>query len=121
MFALRFAILGFLAFYSWSMWQEPAVNAFGEAVKGLIFLVGPLLYFMPTFEAVGREHPHRGAIAIVNLFLGWTLLGWVVAAAWAVMHPRPSADSRPCPFCDEDIRAAASKCKHCGSVVEPAL
>jgi hypothetical protein len=26
---------------------------------------------------------------------------------------------RPCPFCAEDIRAEAIKCKHCGERVEP--
>lgn len=26
---------------------------------------------------------------------------------------------RKCPFCAESVRAEASKCKHCGSVIEP--
>ena len=28
---------------------------------------------------------------------------------------------RPCPFCAEDIRVEATKCKHCGEIVDPAL
>lgn len=30
-------------------------------------------------------------------------------------------ETRRCPFCAEDIRAAAIKCKHCGSTVEPVV
>lgn len=40
-----------------------------------------LVYFMPTALAVkGR----RGSVFVVNLFFGWTLLGWVVALFLAV-------------------------------------
>jgi hypothetical protein len=30
-----------------------------------------------------RNHRSRGSILIVNIFLGWTFIGWVVALAWA--------------------------------------
>jgi len=43
-----------------------------------------MLYFFPIFIAGMRRHPYAGAIFVVNLFLGWTLLGWVVSLAWAV-------------------------------------
>ncbi|WP_227870733.1 superinfection immunity protein [Orrella marina] len=32
-------------------------------------------YFFPTIEAAIRKHPDRLSIFLVNLFLGWTLLG----------------------------------------------
>ena len=47
-----------------------------------------LLYFAPTISAVFSRHPYASGIGIVNLFLGWTLIGWVVAAAWAASVPR---------------------------------
>ena len=43
-----------------------------------------LLYFFPTIVAVlMRSHRNGGAILVLNLFLGWTLLGWVIALIWA--------------------------------------
>lgn len=42
-----------------------------------------LLYLFPAFVAVLRKHLNALPIFIINLFLGWTLIGWVVALAWA--------------------------------------
>ncbi len=43
------------------------------------------------------------------------------AAAEAIPNPTgsPALDTRTCPYCAEEIKAAAVKCKHCGSAVEP--
>lgn len=42
-----------------------------------------LVYFLPSVVAYARDHTNSDSILIVNLFLGWTFLGWVVALAWA--------------------------------------
>lgn len=41
------------------------------------------IYLLPSLVAAGRKHPNSNSIGIVNIFLGWTLLGWVVALAWS--------------------------------------
>ncbi|XBQ15827.1 MAG: superinfection immunity protein [Oceanicaulis sp.] len=41
-------------------------------------------YFLPAFIAALRAHPDHLAIFFLNLFLGWTLIGWVVSLVWAV-------------------------------------
>lgn len=48
-------------------------------------LIGLLIaiYFLPTIEAVLRKHHSLTSIVLVNFFFGWTLIGWVVAIAWA--------------------------------------
>lgn len=68
----------------------------------LIFLVAYLLaggaaYLLPTMIAVLRRHPYRESIAVLNIFLGWTLLGWVGAMVWAVapVTSEPASYSRP--------------------------
>ena len=55
----------------------------GDASLGfaLAFLIG--IYFLPDWVAQSRGHPDRGSIFILNLFLGWTFLGWVAALIWA--------------------------------------
>lgn len=47
-------------------------------------LVGFAFYFLPAVVAIVRKHHQIGPIIIVNLLLGWTFLGWVVACAWSL-------------------------------------
>lgn len=55
----------------------------GGAAGGFILLAVTLfLYFIPTF--VGRGRKNAGAIFVLNLLLGWTLIGWVAALCWAM-------------------------------------
>ena len=42
-----------------------------------------MVYFFPTFIAILRKHPDLAAIFVINLFLGWSLIAWVVSLAWA--------------------------------------
>ena len=53
----------------------------------LAFLIA--LYFLPTLIAGSRHLPQRGAIALLNFFLGWTFIGWIVALLWALTAPSP--------------------------------
>jgi hypothetical protein len=52
------------------------------ASAGLI-LVLLALYFVPTIVAVARKVPNLGSVLVIDLFLGWTVIGWVVALAMA--------------------------------------
>ncbi|MFD7431959.1 superinfection immunity protein [Streptomyces sp. NPDC059818] len=49
------------------------------------------VYFVPTIVAFTRGVPNKGSVLVVNLFLGWTLVGWVVSLAMAARsgQPRP--------------------------------
>lgn len=55
------------------------------ATPGFI-LLGLILfsYFLPTIIELCNGHPHKAGIILLNFFLGWTLVGWVVALVWAV-------------------------------------
>ncbi len=50
------------------------------------FLIGMLgWYFLPAIVASNRQRPDVMSIFIVNLFFGWTVIGWVLALAWAAL------------------------------------
>ena len=62
---------------------------------GLLILVAGI-YFAPTILAMIHGHRYTSAICVINLFLGWTLIGWVGALAWAFAPPRePQATPEP--------------------------
>ena len=57
-----------------------------KAVQTLFILVAILvcavLYFIPSIVAVARKR-QLASVIVINIFLGWTLIGWVVALALA--------------------------------------
>ena len=52
----------------------------------LLFLVP--VYILPTVIALLRVHPNPGPLIVINLLLGWTLIGWVMALALAFYRPQ---------------------------------
>ncbi len=54
----------------------------------MIFLtLSFLLYFAPALLATSRQSPNATAIWLTNLFVGWTVIGWVVTLVWAMHTP----------------------------------
>lgn len=47
----------------------------------LLFVALFVIYFLPTFNAAGKKH--LWGVFALNLFLGWTIVGWVVAFIWS--------------------------------------
>ena len=47
------------------------------------FLIVGAIYLAPSLIAYKRAHHQLGAIAVINVLLGWTVVGWVVALAMA--------------------------------------
>ncbi|HTV95802.1 MAG TPA: superinfection immunity protein [Steroidobacteraceae bacterium] len=52
-------------------------------------LICAALYFLPTIVAAARDRHNKGAIFLLNFFLGWTFVGWVVSLVWAVSSSPP--------------------------------
>jgi len=48
-----------------------------------------ILYFLPSIIALARNKRDTLAIFLLNLFLGWSVIGWIVALVWAAKHDAP--------------------------------
>lgn len=67
--------------------EEPAPHAEQTTPANPIWVLVALiigLYFLPFLTATLRQHRNTGSIFVINLFLGWTLIGWVGSLAWAM-------------------------------------
>lgn len=61
-----------------------------QAVLILIVIVSA--YLFPTVNAVRRQHNNIAAIAVLNILLGWTFVGWVGALVWSFTNDRTIVD-----------------------------
>lgn len=59
-----------------------------QAAAWFLFVFGAIAYFIPTIVAIGRKHASAGGIIVLNVLLGWSVIGWIVALAWAFSSPK---------------------------------
>jgi len=52
------------------------------------FGFGFFLYFLPTIVALMRERHDKLSIFLLNFFLGWSVVGWVISLIWACKSDR---------------------------------
>jgi Kef-type K+ transport system membrane component KefB len=56
-----------------------------QLMVGLLIVAAVLaVYFLPTLIAVNRGHRNAGPIFVINLFLAWTFVIWVIVLAWSL-------------------------------------
>jgi len=86
------------------------------------FLFLLLLYFLPSI--IGKDKKDAAGILVVNLLLGWTLVGWVVAFIWACASDRPAqvqyaaaGGGRFCSRCGAPSVSLVHYCSSCGAPV----
>lgn len=90
----------------------------------VILVLGLLLYFLPAIIAWNKRS--FGPVMAINVFLGWTLVGWVVALAWAlkddpkparliVQAPAPQPATLLCPNCGKFSTEDSKFCASCGN------
>lgn len=56
-------------------------------VLGLVLLVAACVYLLPSVVAASTRHRHTALIVLLNIFLGWTIAGWLIAFVWALVNP----------------------------------
>jgi hypothetical protein len=46
-------------------------------------IIALFIYLIPSMVAGFRKHNNRLAINIANVFVGWTVFGWIACLIWA--------------------------------------
>jgi hypothetical protein len=68
-------------FYSWH-WSNSS-----PFVSFLLMVLLWVAYFIPSGVAFLRAHHSKVAILTLNILLGWSGIGWIVALVWALAYP----------------------------------
>jgi hypothetical protein len=70
---------------------EPSRRITGAGPAKAIVMLSLILvmYFIPTVFAFSRRRRNKWKIAAVNLFLGWTFIGWFVAMLMSYAYEGP--------------------------------
>jgi hypothetical protein len=73
----------------------------------LIGVVIAGIYVVPGILAQSRGHPRAISISVLNLFAGWTIIGWMGALVWALLPKRVAESGLP-------ELAPMHQCHQCG-------
>lgn len=105
---------------------DVTTDSVSRMLAGMVLLI---IYLLPAINGYSKKHSSRAMILVVNVLLGWTLIGWVIALAWsaggekdapaaALDGPSPLTHVK-CPDCAELVRREARVCKHCKCKLVP--
>jgi hypothetical protein len=123
--SLRFVLwlfgvpVGLFVFMALFIKSDLFAGSIGAGFVVLLVVFGLGVYFLPTIKAYQDKKRNKEAILAVNLFLGWTLVGWVVALAWAFAKDAASPvvaalPSTLCTSCGKYSHGGATFCGQCG-------
>ncbi len=76
--------------------EEPAQQYTGGGLpKGWIMIViGSALYVLPSLLAWKGESPRFKRVLLVNILLGWTIIGWIAALVMTFAYSAPADEER---------------------------
>lgn len=61
------------------------------AIYIVLGIIGLVVYFIPTIVAVKKKSRKKVAAILLNIFLGWSLVGWIISLVLACKKPVPQA------------------------------
>jgi hypothetical protein len=89
--ALRDAVsIGMGAAFASSSAGSTAAGGGAALLVIFVVLLCIAIYLTPTWIAMYRKVVNVGSVFVINLLLGWTLIGWAIALAMAARTNPPS-------------------------------
>jgi hypothetical protein len=69
---------------------DPNAYGLGQGFTGwllgvILACIALLIYFLPTLISLARRTAHSLGIFLINLFLGWSVIFWVLTLLWALI------------------------------------
>jgi hypothetical protein len=62
-------------------------------ILGLFFFhffgIWLVMYFLPSIIAFAKSKRDKLSIFLLNFFLGWSVIGWIIALVWAAKNDAP--------------------------------
>ena len=68
---------------------DVTTDSVSRMLAGMVLLI---IYLLPAINGYSKKHGSRAMILVVNVLLGWTLIGWVIALAWSAGGENARAD-----------------------------
>lgn len=120
--------IGSLLLFAKTGYPHEAHWLFFPAIPLSILAILFVPYFVPSIVAFARRHHNAVPILFLNIFLGWTLIGWVGSLIWSLTAPQevrspipaskeipPPVEKRFCPNCGNQVRPTDAFCSKCGT------
>lgn len=73
----------------------------------MLILLIAILYFLPTFNAYSNKKRNASSVLVINLFLGWTFIGWIVALSMSA-----GKDAKPVVIREKAEKSSAEELTH---------
>lgn len=68
-----------------TVWMLGGMNM--ESFKSAVIIGGSIWsYFLPVEIAARSKKVNQGTILTANLFIGWTVIGWIVCLIWSLHY-----------------------------------
>ena len=82
-----------------------------------VVAIGTVLYFLPTIVALTLHRRNAAAVVLINVLLGWSFVGWIVALILALTRePEPvqavQAHTAPSPAPGHDLMELPESERH---------
>ncbi|MDR3263092.1 MAG: superinfection immunity protein [Clostridiales bacterium] len=73
--------------YNWFIGLLPS-GLIGNIIQWVTSVVALIVFLIPSIIAVKNRHRQVFWIILLNILLGWTLIGWIIALIWALNSRR---------------------------------